>query len=83
MSPFVEGFAKSDDLYTPACGTLAVDDLTAVRGCHAGAETEFAGTFYFADTVGVMHENLSNTFKMPGRAPGQPHLVSGRIVTDS
>jgi hypothetical protein len=51
-----------DDLDAAAGAAFAVDHLAALGGAHSGAEADFAGAFYFADLVRVMHcEFLSFT----------------------
>ena len=44
-----------DHLHFAAYAALAVNSLAAFFGAHAGTKADFAGAFYFADLVGVMH----------------------------
>jgi hypothetical protein len=55
---FARGFLSLNHLHAPPRPSLAVDHLAALFGPHAGAKTDRAGPFNFADLMGVMHLNL-------------------------
>jgi hypothetical protein len=42
-----------------ADAAFTIDRLSAFFRAHAGAEADLAGAFYFADSMGVMHEGAS------------------------
>jgi hypothetical protein len=45
----------SDHVHFAAIAALAVNELAALFGPHAGAETDFADALAIRDFVGVMH----------------------------
>lgn len=51
--------ANSDYLHLAAGAALAVDHGAPVAGAHSCSKPEFSGSLHFADSVGVMHGNVS------------------------